>query len=52
MYYLMLAQSALATWFMAQDHNLSAKSHVKKVQHDNIKWFKVFAVGAGPRFTN
>ena len=24
----------------------------KKAQHDNIKWFKVFAVGAGPRFTN
>ena len=23
----------------------------RKAQHDNIKWFKVFAVGAGSRFT-
>ena len=22
-----------------------------KARHDNITWFKVFAVGAGPRFT-
>ena len=41
MYYLMLAQSAL--------HDLWHKS--QKAQHDNIKRFKVFAVGAGPRFT-
>ena len=41
MYYLMLAQSVLRDlWHKSQ------KAHC-----DNIKWFKVFAVGAGPRFT-
>ena len=55
MYYLMLARSALCDLHLphalslTQPHPSCHKSF--KARHDNIKWFKVFAIGAGPRFT-
>ena len=64
---LMLVRSALCdlwhegcSWVGEHEMKLSALSAMRpqpechksrKAWHDNIKWFKVFAVGTGPRFT-
>ena len=51
---------SMVEWVIKHEAKLSALSATRpqpehhksrKARHDNIKWFKVFAIGAGPRFT-